>query len=218
MKYPKIKSLFQRDKEFKFTNRLISESLQDLQDIKWVCLEKLDGMNIRIICDFEKEEFKCLGRTDEAVIPTHLKEELDKILTCIKAEKQQFLTSFSKIKKLILYGEGFGFKIQKGGLYLKDKVAFNLFDCYCFMSERETGFWMNEPQIKSLSQIFKLSKVPELPPATLHEAEKLVRTGLNSHYGTAKAEGVIIKTKYPLFNSFGMRMIFKLKTKDFNNS
>ncbi len=218
MKYPKIKSLFQRDKEFKFTTQLISESLQDLQDIKWLCLEKLDGTNIRIICDFEEEKFQYLGRTDEAIIPTHLQAELDKILEGIKPEKQNFLTSFPKIKKVILYGEGFGFKIQKGGEYLKDKVAFNLFDCYCFMAERKTGFWMNDPQIKSLSQIFKLSMVPELPPLTMQEAIKKVRAGFNSHYGTAIAEGLIIKTKHPLFNSFGMRMIFKLKTKDFNKS
>ena len=54
MKYPKIRSLFKRGKGFKFTEEFVSESLADFKDFRWVCQEKLDGMNIRIICDYVK--------------------------------------------------------------------------------------------------------------------------------------------------------------------
>ena len=212
MKYPKIKSLFKRGEGFKFTGEFVSEFLSDFTDFRWVCQEKLDGMNIRIICDYENKDFKYFGRTDNAQIPEHLQPELNKIIERVKEINTS--EAFPNISTFILYGEGFGHKIQKGGLYLGDKVAFNLFDCYAFIPSKK-GFWLEAPRLAQLVELFKINLVPAWDAMTISEASDLVKAGFQSKYGTAKAEGLVLKTRFPLFDSFGERLIFKLKTKDF---
>ena len=212
MKYPKIKSLFKRGEDFKFTGEFVSEFLTDFKDFRWVCQEKLDGMNIRIIFDYENKDFKYFGRTDNAQIPEHLQLELNKIIET--AKETNVSEAFPSISKFILYGEGFGHKIQKGGLYLGDQVAFNLFDCYAFIPSKKS-FWLEAPRLARLVELFKIDLVPEWGAMTISEASDLVKTGFQSKHGTAKAEGLILRTHFPLFDSFGERLIFKLKTKDF---
>ena len=212
MQYPKIKSLFKRDKEFKFTNTFVSPCLADFKDFRWFCQEKLDGMNIRFFCNYENKDFKYFGRTDKADIPNHLQETLNPIITKIK--ETNTCEILPKTQKFILYGEGFGHKIQKGGLYLGKETAFNLFDCYVFIPEGR-GFWLEQPLLVQLANLLNLTLAPEREDMTIAEAIEKVRAGFQSKYGTAQSEGLILRTRYPLFDSFGNRLIFKLKTKDF---
>ena len=214
MKYPKIKSLFKRGDDFKFTEQLVSEFLSDFKDFYWVCLEKLDGMNIRIFCDYEKQEFKYFGRTDAAHIPEHLKPALDRVVSAAKENADSIKQAFAGIDKFILYGEGFGHKIQSGGLYLGENTDFNLFDCYSILPS-EKGFWMDELKIQQLAGLLKTNTAPSFESMTVSEAVSMVKSGFSSKHGTARAEGLILKTRFPLFDSFGERLIFKLKTKDF---
>ena len=60
-----MKSLFKRSENFKFTKEFVSGFLDDFKTFYWFCQEKLDGMNIRIVCDYENGEFKYFGRTDK---------------------------------------------------------------------------------------------------------------------------------------------------------
>ena len=89
-----------------------------------------------------------------------------------------------------------------------------MFDCRAFLPSKK-GFWMDEPRLSRLSSLIKTDPVPVLDPMTFSEAAEMVKAGFQSKHGTARAEGLILKTKYPLFDSFGERLIFKLKTKDF---
>ena len=214
MKYPKIRSLFKRGEDFKFTEQFVSEFLSEFKDFRWVCLEKLDGMNIRIFCDYEKGEFKYFGRTDAAFIPEHLKPVLNRIVETAKENADDIKQTFPGIDKFILYGEGFGHKIQSGGLYLGKNTDFNLFDCYSILPS-EKGFWMDELKIKQLASLLKTNPVPAFESMTVSEAVSLVKSGFPSKHGTARAEGLVLKTRFPLFDSFGDRLLFKLKTKDF---
>ena len=213
IKYPKIRSLFRRGENFKFTGEFVSEFLHEFEDFRWICQEKLDGMNIRIVCDYENRDFKSFGRTDNAHIPEHLKPVLSQITERAKGS-ENICKTFPGIRKFILYGEGFGHKIQSGGLYLGKEVAFNLFDCYAVIPSGK-GFWMDEPKLSRLGELLKIDSVPALELMILSEAAARVKAGFPSKHGTARAEGLILKTKFPLFDSFGERLIFKLKTKDF---
>ena len=71
----------------------------------------------------------------------------------IEAAKEANISeTFPKISTFILYGEGFGYKIQKGGLYLGKEVAFNLFDCYAFIPSKK-GFLAGSASACSVSGI-----------------------------------------------------------------
>ena len=216
--YPKIRSLFKRDKDFKFTERFVSSSLKEFSEghFKWSGYEKIDGMNIRIYCNYETNIFKYFGRTEKAELPAHLVEELDGIVSSIKENKEAIVEAMG-FNIFVLFGEGFGHKIQKGGLYLGDKVACNMFDCYAYIvrAEQYKGFWLDEEKLTELLEILKLQKPPSLGKISTAEAVEKVKKGFSSQYGTAPAEGLILKTDFPVFDSFGERMIFKVKTKDF---
>ena len=212
MKYPKIKSVFKRGEDFKFTKEWTSQVLSELQDFKWHCSEKLDGINIRIVCDLEKNSFQFFGRSDKAIIPQPLELVLSRTIHNIKNNLSAFSSTHSK--QLVLFGEGFGNNIRKGGLYLGKNVDLNVFDCYAFISE-EKGFWLNTEHLKELAGALKIKMTPELSPMNIREASEFVKKGFKSQHGTAIAEGLVLKSRYPLYDTFGERLIFKMKTKDF---
>jgi len=108
-KYPKIETLFERDENFKVTDKI---RLSEFENIKnWLITEKIDGTNIRVIYTPE-DKLLIRGRTDKASIPTFLLEELQKIFTI---EKVKSILDNPIEKGMCLYGEGYGAKIQKGG-------------------------------------------------------------------------------------------------------
>ena len=218
-KYPKIRSLFKRDDHFKFTDQYISASLQEFseQKFQWSCYEKIDGTNIRIYCNYETNEFKYLGRTDKADMPTHLTPELDKMIESVKSNKEAIKQALQS-NIFVLFGEGFGHKIQKGGLYLGKDTACHIFDSYIYYVTKEghyKGFWLDEKRLDEILNILQLEKVPFIGHKTTAEAVEMAKKGFDSKYGTAKSEGLILKTHFPVFDSFGNRLIFKVKTKDF---
>ena len=219
-KYPKIRSLFKRDNQFKFTEQYTSASLQEFSEknFKWSCYEKIDGMNMRVYCNYERNEFKYFGRTDSADIPEHLKPELEKIVESVKKNKEAVKQAL-QASIFVLFGEGFGHKIQKGGLYLGDKTACHAFDSYAYIVTKENqykGFWLDSKKLDELLKILQVEKVPSFGQMTVHSAVEMVKNGFSSKYGTAKAEGLILKTDFPVFDSFGERLIFKVKSKDFS--
>ena len=67
------------------------------------------------------------GRTDNAQIPGHLLERLNQLFNKENLA-QAFYIEPDIEQTIILYGEGYGTKIQKGGNYIKDGVDFILFD------------------------------------------------------------------------------------------
>lgn len=222
MKYPKIETVFNRDeKTFKVKEDEIR--LPEFANIKnWWVTEKIDGTNMRIIYrpiwlenEYKGKEVNIRGRTDRAQIPTFLLECLQKIFTLEKFQKT-FPDLGPDLITVILYGEGYGARIQKGGNYRPRDVSFRLFDV-------KVGDWWLEPEnIEDVAKKFGIKTVPSLGVMTLEQAVKYIKSKHASV--VAKSEGGnpdysmegIVARSYPLMlRRNGQRIIWKLKVKDF---
>ena len=145
MEYTKIPNIFKRETFGK--NRLIigdysTDELEALKDIEWVWTEKVDGTNIRVIWDGYRVSFA--GRTDKAMIPPHLLKRLEELFGGTDKE-EIFEQTFGK-KEVILFGEGFGEKIQKGGEKY-GRVDFILFDVWI-------GMWLKRVDVVNIAETF----------------------------------------------------------------
>ena len=116
--YPKIETLFDRDSQFKLNTDAIRKPELDLIK-KWEVTEKIDGTNIRIFWNDQTISFG--GRTEKAEIPSDLV-----VWLTDNIKKEDLLEVFGE-KKAVLYGEGYGGKIQAGQHYCPTP-KFILFD------------------------------------------------------------------------------------------
>lgn len=86
--------------------------------------EKIDGTNVRVFWNpNDAVPVKFGGRTDNAQMPTSLLNYLQNTFTLEKLYKQ-----FPSASQVILFGEGYGPKIQACGSRYRDDVSFILFD------------------------------------------------------------------------------------------
>ena len=201
--YPKIESLFIRDKKtFKFIEgeyRL--PEFEYLANCDWRLTEKIHGTNVRIMWDGNQVRFG--GRTDNAQMPTFL---YDKLVELFPAEK------FKDYDSMCLYGEGFGAKIQKGGgNYNPDGVDFVLFDVLI------GDWWLKWDDICDVGSKLDIAHVPQcnLSMVPLKTAIRIVKDGLQSHYGDFEAEGIVARPMVDLKTRAGHRIITKIKGNDF---
>lgn len=208
-KYPKIEALFERDMEG--TKKLIegkfrNETVEFLKDNTWVCTEKIDGTNIGIVWDGHSVSYQ--GRTERAQIPAHLMNKLIEMFGGNDNE-ELFEQKFGE-NKVILFGEGYGTKIQKGGLYRSD-VSFILFDVYL----PEQDLWLDRESIEDIAKSFDIDVVPIILRGTIKDAINYVKTKPKSTIGTANMEGLVCKPKVDVLDRRGNRIIVKVKVCDF---
>lgn len=125
IEYHKIETLFKRDETTKelMEGKFRNETVEFLKDNKWQFTEKIDGTNIRIYWDGHKVSF--YGRTNKAQIPAELTNRLIELFGG-ETNEQMFEQKFGEMP-VMLVGEGYGEKIQSGGLYRKGQ-DFILFD------------------------------------------------------------------------------------------
>lgn len=205
--YNKIDTVFERDTEG--TKKLIegtfrSEAVEYLANCKWRFTEKIDGTNIRIHWDGHKIEFG--GRTDKASIPSHLVNKLNEMFLNNETE-ELFEQKFGE-KEVILFGEGYGAKIQNGGNYRSD-VGFILFDV--MIGEN----YQSRENVEDIAKCFGLEIVPIIMIGTIQEAVDFVKTKPDSMIGTAKMEGVVGVPMVEMRDRCGKRIIVKIKVCDF---
>lgn len=237
MLYPKIDTLFTRDKNtFKIIpGKFRNEAYSLINEWEWT--EKIDGTNIRIIydecpppCEFDKKPnisrkqfrkvtenptnvfsgenkycgIKYDGRTDNADLPGGVVDYLDDKLSCAK------MMELFQDRKVIIYGEGYGGKIQKGSGYSVTQ-KFIVFDIFI------EGFWLRRSDVEEICNNLGLDIVPIILTGSLDEAVYIVKNGFMSTIsdGSVQSEGLIGRTKVPLFDHHGNRLITKLKTCDF---
>jgi hypothetical protein len=112
---------------------------------------------------------------------------------------------------VILYGEGYGVKIQSGGLYRPD-VSFILFDVYL----PSQNIWLKRDSVEDIAKAFGIDVVPIILTGTLQEAIDYVKTKPMSTIGTAPMEGLVCRPAVELYDRMGRRVIVKVKVKDFN--
>lgn len=207
--YHKIQSIYKRYYE---TNKFLigiwaTPELELLQDIQWEFTEKVDGTNIRIKNNtVESMQVEFGGRTENSQIPTLLLKVLME-----KFSMESILKVIDTQEKVVLYGEGYGYKIQKGGKYnLGDKVCdFVLFDV------KIGDWWLKRFDVNDLASQLGIKSVPVIGEGTLHDAIKIVKGGLQSQWGDFEAEGIVARPKVDLFSRNGSRIITKIKGKDF---
>ena len=208
--YHKITTIYMRQesKPLKLIEGKYREpELELLKDIEWTFTEKVDGTNIRIMWDGYNVFFG--GRTENAQIPSYLVNKLNELFTGTKIE-QIFEQVFGE-SKVILFGEGYGAKIQKGGGNYSNNQEFVLFDV-------KVGEWyLKREDIEDVAKKFSLKTVPIIAKGNLQTGVDLVKSGLKSQWGDFIAEGLVAKPSVDIFNRRGQRIITKIKTEDFIN-
>ncbi|HKT90133.1 MAG TPA: RNA ligase family protein [Candidatus Sulfotelmatobacter sp.] len=205
--YHKIDTLFERDKETFVVDpdRLKSTVLGTIN--LWDVTEKIDGTNIRVMLS-ETGEVSFGGRSNTAQIPGDLLQHLHRTFT---QEKMTTLWIDGTQTQVVLYGEGYGPGIQKGGgLYRSDK-SFILFDVLV-----GGKWWLEREAVSDVAAKLGIEAVPYLGRMTLEEIVERVRTPFESMIGKATAEGVVARPIETLFDRRGERVIIKLKTRDFS--
>lgn len=205
--YHKIETLYERDTEG--SKKLIqgvfrNEAVEFLQDMPWQFTEKIDGTNIRIMWDGHKITYG--GRTERANIPAHLMNKLIELFG--SEETEQLFEQIFGEKEVIFFGEGYGAKIQSGGLYRSD-VSFILFDVMI------NGNYQSREMVETAAKQFNLEVVPIILEGTLDEGVAFVKTKPTSTIGTAPMEGLVGRPKVELQDRCGNRLIVKIKVKDF---
>ena len=205
--YIKIETLFERATDG--SKKLIegqfrNETVRYLADNEWYFTEKIDGTNIRVYWDGHKVAFG--GRTDKASIPAHLLKYLNETFGTMEAE-EIFEQKFGETE-VILYGEGYGPKIQKGGLY-RDDISFILFDVLI------GDIWLKRESVEDIARAFGIDVVPILFTGNLQKAVDFIKTHPNSTIGKAKMEGVVGRPSIEIRDRLGKRVIVKIKVKDF---
>lgn len=199
--YPKIRGPFKRAPERPhpvIPGEWSCEEFEILQDIEWMWTEKIDGTNIRVIWDGHKPEFR--GRTDRAQIPSHLLAKLEELFP-EEILEQQFGSN-----EVVLYGEGFGPKIQAGGGRYSDEPDFALFDV------RIGRWWLRQGDVTDIANQLDIHRAPVLMSAPLNTViYYMSRAPFQSRYGEFPAEGAIGRPVGEMLNRAGDRIIVKLK-------
>lgn len=208
--YHKIPGLYKREeqKPFRLIEGVYREpEMELLKDIEWVFTEKVDGTNIRVIWDGHNVVFG--GRTENAQIPSHLVTKLNELFMGTRME-QVFEQVFGE-SPAILFGEGYGAKIQKGGGNYSQTQQFVLFDV------KAGDFYLRREDVEDVASKFSLDVVPIVHRGTLQEGVDLVKDGLKSSWGDFVAEGLVAKPAVDLFNRNGERILTKIKAEDFKD-
>ncbi len=205
--YNKIDTLYIRDIDG--TKKLIeglfrSKAVEFCKDLTWQFTEKIDGTNIRVMWDGHKVTYG--GRTERASIPAHL---MNKLLEMFGSEEtEQLFEQIFGEKEVIFFGEGYGAKIQNGGLYRPD-VSFILFDVMI------NGNYQDRAMVEQTAKQFGLEIVPIVLEGTLQEGVDYVKSKPMSTIGTAPMEGLVGRPKVELQDRCGNRLIVKIKVRDF---
>lgn len=219
MKYPKIQTLYERDKKtFKVdTSKLRLEEFGMISPESWLITEKVDGTNVRVILHPDGEvEFR--GRTDRAQFHPNLTATLTEMFP---ADQVEGVFKDRGDAPVILYGEGYGEKIQKGGKY-REGMSFRLFDV------RVGHWWLEFESVREIADKLDICTAP-----ILHRVNRLPNSAADldilfaSPVGGSlvawtdkgdeeiQAEGIVARSEPLLLLRNGDRLMWKLKYKDF---
>ena len=203
--YHKIETLYERDeKTFRLKPELILKNRVYGAIKTWHWTEKVDGTNIRCIWKDGKLTFG--GKTDNAQIHADLIKWLYEHVT------PDGMAECFPEGDAVVYGEGFGAGIQKGGGLLSPIKQFIVFDVLV-----NGKWWLSDENMRDVAGKLGLNAVPYLGEMTLEDAALKTKEGFKSLVAVSvcDAEGMVGRPVEPLFDKKGSRLIVKLKTKDF---
>lgn len=238
--YHKINALYKRETSGPRKGKFIIGDWADpafayLAENRWEFTEKVDGTNIRVYLNKARGFVtgRYAGRSDNADIPKPLLEHLGEVFPVVTNEVRYLPTQEQEkrnqeiydwmnrngLTEVVLYGEGYGPKIQGGGKYRNDQ-SFVLFDV------KIGDFWLARGDVNDIADKLGIDSVPVIGFGTLYDAIDLVThrpavgvfrayDGLQSEWGPFEAEGIVARPVVPLFNRKGERIITKIKAVDF---
>jgi len=189
--------------EGKFRN----ETVEYLKDNRWIGTEKIDGTNIGIVWDGHKVSYQ--GRTERAQIPAHLTNKLIEMFGGTVNE-ELFEQKFGEMQ-VILFGEGYGAKIQKGGGNYRSDISFILFDVYL----PEQNLWLKRDGVEDIAKTCGIDVVPIVYEGDIKGAVEFVKSKPKSTIGVADMEGIVCKPAVDMLDRMGRRLIVKIKVCDF---
>jgi ATP-dependent RNA circularization protein (DNA/RNA ligase family) len=205
--YPKIKTVYERDPETNFKTvlegRFAKPEFEFLKDNTWIFTEKVDGTNIRVFFQEGKVIFK--GKSDSADTPPFLLKKLHEMFPV------DVFTRWDA-PQLVLFGEGYGARIQKGGgNYIPTGVSFILFDVMI------DNIWLERHNVEDIADKLGIQVVPIVAKGPLMKGAEMVKHGYESLLSKAKPEGLVMRPEVELFNRRGERIITKIKANDFKS-
>lgn len=213
--YPKINPPFVRDGK---TKRLIkykwlTDEFAYLNDLDWMWTEKVDGAGIRVIWDGYSVSFA--GRKDGSEIPSHLLKYLENKFG--GAENEGLFEQKFGNKNVILFGEGYGSKINSGEQY-RDDVSFILFDVEI------NGLWPSRAAVSDIANYFSTEIVPRITSddgcSDVNWAMDYVMSHPKSHVAKVNGkdcymEGLVGTPMCGILTRTGERIQMKVKWNDF---
>lgn len=209
MKYPKIQTLWKRHED---TGLILPGEFSkcEFDNVQYYHVtEKIHGTNIRVMMEAEGNFIKVshAGRTDKATIPAHLEKFLLQ-----RFREDNLHEHFPESHKVILFGEGYGNKIQDvGRTYLGDDVGFILFDVWI------DGWWLEYDSVAEIAEKFHIPVVPSLGIMTKDEIIEFVKSEPKSKCSLQPLtmEGVVCTSAPMMLFRDGKPIKFKLKVNDY---
>jgi len=109
----------------------------------------------------------------------------------------------------VLYGEGYGAKIQKNGGNYRQDQDFILFDVRC------GDWWLKRSDVEDVAEKLGIDVVPMIGQGTLFDAVNFAKQRFKSKWGDFEAEGIVARPAVELKTRGGQRLIAKIKCRDF---
>jgi hypothetical protein len=208
MKYPKINSLWKRDADNDYVIMPGEFSCEEFSVIdSWQVSEKVDGTNIRIF--FDGIDVRFAGRTDNAQLPPHLLAYLQATFTVERLERAFVCDS----PNVVLFGEGYGVKIQKGGGLYRPDISFALFDVFA------NGWWLQQRVVREIADGMGIDTVAPKYTCVLKKDEivELVKSRPQSPIAQEARviEGLVARSCPLMLFRDGSPIMFKLKVSDY---
>jgi len=215
-KYPKIETVFNRDKDFK-----VNESSLRIPEVKniryWLVTEKIDGTSGRVVYDPNIDEMGKLfygGRTDKSDEKFYERLGIPELLARYFTLKKMKAV-FPDVKDPVtFFMEFYGPKINSSGA-LTDEVSFRIFDI------RVGDIWLEWSSVEDIAGRLWMKPVPVYHmAASFEKVVEIAKTGVSmvgifESRNRVLAEGVVCRTVPLLLRRNGQRLVFKLKKKDF---
>jgi hypothetical protein len=219
IRYPKITTLYSRDSE---TFGVIPGEFrkEEFRLVRtWLVTEKIDGTNIRVILH-PNGDIDLRGRTERSEIPNSL---TGKFLTTFTEDVMY--GTFNKnpdtglYPTIVLFMEGYGERIQKGGGNYRKGVSFRIFDIWI------DGWWLQYQSVVSIAKSLDVNMAPYITtitdwlPTDRGELEDVAGYSIvakedKAHVGVVP-EGIVARTDPILCDRRGHRIMWKLKFRDF---
>lgn len=183
--YLKINNIFKFDEKYRNIVGM-TDTYEALKNITWQGTEKVDGTNIRVYWDGHR--ISLAGRTEKAMIPSDLENYLSSLF--LTQEMEYVFEQMFGEKEVILFGEGYGPKIQNGGDY-SPSASFILFDILIGNS------YLSRDNVNQIADRLGLKAVPIVFEGNLNEAIKFVAEHHMSTLGNGKheMEGLVLEPK-----------------------